>query len=304
MASTSKQLLQKISKGHLECQICMDRIRQPKMLECSHSFCLECLRQLAQKLRITCPVCRGQTSLTGKGVSGLRTDFKMASLLDEIKQHETELQSQQKLQTGQGYISKCTDHTDKDFILFCDTCDKLICITCIGEVHRMHKLAELSLILKRLKQKATEIFAVVEQHEINFNIATQNIVESQKNLDSMFADTKAKISKKADEEIAKETARIRKEEQKLMDKLDKIHEDRAEYMENAKAANNKEMTTAQNTKDEVTLLMDGGSSCENLLLIKKLLQDIMKYTEMQPAKLPHGLSYMDFQFNSIQFNSF
>ena len=49
----------------LECVICLEEIKQPKMLQCPHSFCLDpCLKNLAQinnaqeRYSLVCPVCR------------------------------------------------------------------------------------------------------------------------------------------------------------------------------------------------------------------------------------------------------
>ncbi|XP_033645110.1 E3 ubiquitin-protein ligase TRIM71-like [Asterias rubens] len=291
-------LIEKISERLLVCQICMDRFKEPKMLECSHSFCLECLQHLAEthttSPTLICPLCRGQTLLqTQKGVADLRTDFKLISLLDEIEQHETKLQEIQ--QPTQGSVSKCSKHTDKDVIMYCDSCKQLTCTTCIAKDHRMHDYIELNEAVDNCKKKADILFAELDQQRIDFKIALQDIAISRKRLDSVVSATKAKISKKANKKIAKEVARIREEEQKLMVDLDKIHKDRAKTMEIAEFTNKKEITTIQNMKDEVIPLMEKETFYENLHLIEKLLLDINKYTAIQPTKVPHGLSYMEFE---------
>ena len=67
----------------LECSVCLDQIKQPKMLTCQHTFCLApCLRELAKKVnsqrnkyKIECPICRKKCSFeeAGTGV-GVRDD--------------------------------------------------------------------------------------------------------------------------------------------------------------------------------------------------------------------------------------
>ena len=297
-------LIEKISERLLVCQLCMDRFKEPKMLECSHSFCLECLQHLAEthttSPTLICPLCRGQTLLqTQKGVADLRTDFKLISLLDEIEQHETKLQEIQ--QPTQGSVSKCSKHTDKDVIMYCDSCKQLICTTCIAKDHSMHPATELSEVFDNCMKKANEILAEVGQHYNNFKIAMKDIDLFHKTLDSMFAATKAKISKKADDEIAKEVARIREEENKLMLELVQTFKDKSTKGETAKATNDKEMTKAQNMKVVVTQLMDKANFSENLLLIENMLQDLKEYTKTQPKQVAQEQAYIDFEDDQESF---
>ncbi|XP_071807880.1 uncharacterized protein [Asterias amurensis] len=298
---TVESVLQKISERHLECQICMDRFKEPKMLECSHSFCLECLQHLAEtnttSPTLICPLCRSQTSLTKNRVSQLCSDFKLTSLLDEIREHETKLQSLQEIQPPdrKESVSKCSKHTGKDVIMYCDSCKQLICTTCIAKDHKMHPATELNEVVDNCKKKANEILAAVAQHHITFKIAMEDIGTSRKTLDSMFAATKAQISKKADEKIAKEVARMRQEENKLMLELAQTYKDKAKQIETALTTNNNEMTKAQSMQVTVSQHINEVNFCENIQLIEKLLQDLKDYTEIQPKQVTSDLSCFDFE---------
>ncbi len=224
--------------------------------------------------------------MSGRRVSQLRSDFKLTSLLDEIEQHETELQSQ-------GTVSKCSKHTEKDVIMYCDSCKQLICTTCTVRDHQSHSLMEINEASDKCKQHATELVANVRQSIKTFNIAIQEIDTSRKTLDSMFAATKEKTSKKADEEIAKEVARIREEKQKLMQEAEQIYKDRVQTMETARATNSKEMSKAEHMQDEVNQLLHQGMKIVNH--IEQLLQDHKEYREKKSTKVPDGLTYMDFK---------
>ena len=62
-----KQLQEDLDK-FLECPICLEQIKQPKMLPCQHSFCMKpCLENMMKELMppsvkkkflVTCPICR------------------------------------------------------------------------------------------------------------------------------------------------------------------------------------------------------------------------------------------------------
>ena len=57
------------------CSICQDELKDPRLLPCIHSFCLECLEQYcADKLPgddVPCPECRNEFSVPKTGVAGL-----------------------------------------------------------------------------------------------------------------------------------------------------------------------------------------------------------------------------------------
>ncbi|XP_071803976.1 uncharacterized protein [Asterias amurensis] len=290
---TVQSVVSEISQDHLECPICSGRFKQPKLLECSHSFCLECLQQLREKgpstTRLSCPVCRLETLLKENGIDGLKADFKTLSLIEAIEKQETQL----KQLPEKEFVTKCSKHTGKDVIMFCNSCKKLVCTTCISKDHQSHSLIETSEASDKCKQSATELVAELRKRIKTYNIAIQEIDMSRKTLDSMFAATKEKISKKADEEIAKEAARIREEKQKLMQEAEQIYKDRVKTMETARAINSKEINKAEHKQDEVNQLMD--QRIKIVHHIEQLLQDLKEYREKKPTKVPDELSYMDFK---------
>ncbi|XP_038062930.1 E3 ubiquitin-protein ligase TRIM33-like [Patiria miniata] len=85
--------LETISRHHLECSICHERYQQPKILECLHSFCEQCLLKYRStkhqdSMVIPCPVCRQETKLPEVGVQGLKTNFHLIGLVEEFELQE------------------------------------------------------------------------------------------------------------------------------------------------------------------------------------------------------------------------
>lgn len=78
----------------LECAICFSQFnnvfRCPKMLQCRHTFCLECLARInvksAQPSTIQCPLCRGVTALPALGLPRLATDVSVLTYLPAAMQ--------------------------------------------------------------------------------------------------------------------------------------------------------------------------------------------------------------------------
>ncbi|XP_068460375.1 RING finger protein 223 [Clinocottus analis] len=78
----------------LECAVCFSQFnnvfRCPKMLQCRHTFCLECLARInvksAEPDAIQCPLCRGLTPLPALGLPKLATNSTLLSYLPAAMQ--------------------------------------------------------------------------------------------------------------------------------------------------------------------------------------------------------------------------
>ncbi|XP_071854273.1 uncharacterized protein [Apostichopus japonicus] len=71
----------------IECTVCFEIFKRPKVLTCGHSFCLVCLQQMERVGRgsFDCPVCRKQHDLGKQGVEGLRDNFALISIVDSLR---------------------------------------------------------------------------------------------------------------------------------------------------------------------------------------------------------------------------
>ena len=64
----------------LECPICLEKYANPKILPCSHTFCLRCIIPVNRK--ITCPMCRMETIVPNAGTIGLTSNRQISDLLE------------------------------------------------------------------------------------------------------------------------------------------------------------------------------------------------------------------------------
>ncbi|KPP57094.1 Tripartite motif-containing protein 65-like [Scleropages formosus] len=62
----------------LTCTVCLEIYREPHLLPCGHSFCLQCVRDLWRALDFRCPECRRECRDPG----GVRKNHKLANIVD------------------------------------------------------------------------------------------------------------------------------------------------------------------------------------------------------------------------------
>lgn len=81
-------VVRQIDRQLLNCGICLERYKAPKVLPCLHTFCQKCLANYipAESLSVTCPICRQQSILPVQGVSALQTNFFITNLMEVVDQ--------------------------------------------------------------------------------------------------------------------------------------------------------------------------------------------------------------------------
>ncbi|XP_071790223.1 uncharacterized protein [Asterias amurensis] len=167
---TITSVLDKISKDHLECPICTNRFINPTMLDCLHSFCFTCLKELHQQdpnnSILLCPLCRKKTTLEDNKVDSLPKDFKLNALVDEFT-------VQEQLMEGHGSEVKC-QACKKNYtaVSRCIDCEHFICQECqqahqqlaILESHKIYSLAQLQSGVVTYRSKIREYIPKCGKH--------------------------------------------------------------------------------------------------------------------------------------------
>ena len=92
---------------HLECPVCLDTYRDPRLLPCSHTLCRICLEAVAVDSAITCPVCRAAHVVPPSGTDKFPRNLVTAGMVDSLCECKT-------------------THSD----VSCSHCNKMVCQNC------------------------------------------------------------------------------------------------------------------------------------------------------------------------------
>ena len=175
----AEEVLKKLEE-QLNCSICLDTYTDPKLLQCFHVYCRQCLvplgvRDQQGQLSLTCPACRQVTPIPDRGVAGLKPAFHINHLLEIYKDSVKKLDNPAATPEGavggikvatpsKNMAEYCFEHAEEELKLYCETCGKLVCLQCVikGGKHHDHDHALLKVAFEKYKN---EILSSLEPME-------------------------------------------------------------------------------------------------------------------------------------------
>ncbi len=173
----AEEVLKKFEE-QLNCSICLDTYTDPKLLQCNHVYCQQCLVRLVDRDQqgqfvLTCPTCRQVTPVLAGGVRDLQVAFHIIPLLEIRKSFEKiRVTSASGPFQGEAFdrssskskVKSCSEHPE-ELKLFCETCQELICYQCAikGGKHQSHDHQLLSKAFEKYKQEITSSLEPMEK---------------------------------------------------------------------------------------------------------------------------------------------
>ncbi|XP_029770995.1 E3 ubiquitin-protein ligase TRIM21 isoform X2 [Suricata suricatta] len=223
----------------LTCPICLDPVVEPVSIECGHSFCHNCISQVAKDGGGVCPVCQHTFLLRN-----FRPNWPLANMVDNLKQI-----GQSAKEGTQG--ERCGMHGEK-LHLFCEDDGKILCWVCSqSQTHRNHHMVPIEEAAQEYKEKLQVALGKLRKgqqlaEELEVDIAMKRAAWKQQNF-------------------------LAEEEQRQLQKLE------MEEREHLRTLGEKEATLAQKSQalQELVLELDKrsrGSALELLQEVKSILE--------------------------------
>ena len=131
-----------MATSELQCAICQEDIKDPRLLPCVHSFCLECLQRYCRDAvegdDMPCPLCKNEFEIPKDGVAGL-----------PIRTHAQKPFRVSKLRSKHYY---CEIHDDERKKMYCFDCNMNVCAMCCHEDHKTHKFEQIKIVVEQFSK--------------------------------------------------------------------------------------------------------------------------------------------------------
>ena len=185
----AEKVLKKVEDEITTCSICLDTYTDPKLLQCFHVYCQDCLKRMViqdqqGQLILTCPSCRQVTPVPAGEVAGLQPAFHINRLLGIMEEHKEKDDGSAHAENSSSSSSpqdpatvSCSEHVQEELKLYCETCGKLICFKCAikGGQHHDHEYELLDKAFEKYKEEISTSLEPVEKQMATINQALEQL---------------------------------------------------------------------------------------------------------------------------------
>ena len=143
MASVKKSVLME----YLQCTLCIEVMHRSCILQCHHTFCVDCLRkyiaQATDPHKLNCPICRKVTILPDGDLNNLPPNFFMDNLKELITKETDGNEDEVKVKASadREMVICSLDDCQGEAVMYCTACQEYLCQTCTDE-HAAHRLTK------------------------------------------------------------------------------------------------------------------------------------------------------------------
>ena len=205
MAGEIFKKLEEQVEEQLNCSICLDTFTDPKLLQCFHVYCQQCLVPLVDRdkqgaLGLACPICRRITPIPDRGVTGLQSvaAFQINRLL-EIQNNVKKLKNpaatgamgDTTINTPSRNVAfHCFEHVEEEMKLYCETCGVLICLQCVLKTgkHHDHDCSPLKKAFEKYKEEMTSFMEPLEKQVMAIKKALAQLDRRHEEISDQQAD--------------------------------------------------------------------------------------------------------------------
>lgn len=228
----------------LQCALCLEQYKEPKVLPCQHSFCCECLTNYitARGVRgsLPCPLCQADTKIPGNKVENFPTNFMITNLLEHVsqkvkestsgrskKEQQNQSQSKSILEFPVCETDTCDLCDGENVDSFCEMCSTWLCGSCTRGHQKIkatstHHLVHVDEIKQKCQESAKEwedrLKPLIAEREQRIAL----LRDADRQQDADIAEAKKKIAAA----VRDFHNAINKQEERLLQQVDQFYRER------------------------------------------------------------------------------
>ncbi|KAK3594283.1 hypothetical protein CHS0354_035182 [Potamilus streckersoni] len=184
----------------ISCAVCCEIYSDPRCLTCGHSFCLKCIKGIADnKQRFPCPICRYNINLIDGDVEKLPKNYGLGVVIEAKDKKQ--------------YVM-CLKHS-KLLDIFCDRCDMVICSKCLPIEHKGHVTDDIDKIYQERNTKADSINKSIDMIFKKWHAALNVQQNTISNYLKEETDKKMKVCDEAERALNTSAAKVKELEDEI-----------------------------------------------------------------------------------------
>ncbi|CAC5413397.1 TRIM2_3 [Mytilus coruscus] len=284
---TGNKLAQEIQDEFLVCKICLEVYKNPKCLDCLHTFCEACIdnhvmsectyKKYSDYREFTCPLCRKRTQLPLGGEEA--SDNFLVSGLSEVSYIR-----RQKVTKGHSIFDveiekdiECKEHSEEVVRFYCEPCETCICVLCTFNEHKDHEITQFSEAVIKYKETIQQL---LDNCKSKINGYDVQLVALSK-CDTVIKAAEQSIRDSAIQYISD----IRAKEKQLIDDLHETYgSDVMDYV--SKRTDMQINVDSLKSTCNLTELVLKGKDIELLLLKKQVQEKLSSLSDIELRDLP------------------
>ncbi|XP_022108359.1 tripartite motif-containing protein 2-like [Acanthaster planci] len=291
-------LLDRFGEEYLNCSICHDRYKQPKILNCLHSFCEECLLRYQPSqgpVKLSCPVCRQETVILEDGVAGLKTNFPLRGMVEAFQKQEKILASgrsspavgeQSQTSVPHRSVCECRKHDGERTWFYCETCQELVCRVCTTKTHREHEFQEIDVAAVSCRESLRGLFPRVEE----LRAGVEDALQAANTTKGVVVSAAERSRQEVTERALAAVALVMDAKQRILDEINSTETERVKAVQEL----TKGLTVVRDKlRHSLTVSEHLASSAtdEDLLSLYPIIRDDLKELRDRPATHPSSQGF-------------
>ncbi|XP_033725057.1 tripartite motif-containing protein 2-like [Pecten maximus] len=152
------------TKECLSCRVCRDTLKDPRILECGHTFCLVCIQRVYMEYpegvnSALCPLCKTRFFPKGKNAGNFPKNYVVMDCLSMLEKYDQE----EKEEIPEDEICEmCDDAETVAATTYCVECCRYLCQKCEKKHRRLHA-EHVSVNLNEIRD--TKLYDLLRSHK-------------------------------------------------------------------------------------------------------------------------------------------